>query len=399
MFRRRKKYIYIVVIILVVLYVLPNTLNFRERKYFSEDRRLKGAKELSAKAADSVTIIPGGFYERGDFYTWLFGRKHRDLWTTPVSIPVFNYDTVMGGLVPYEIGGSQQTISIRLRDSAGRHWVLRSVNKDQQNVLPWWLRGSIVRPVFRDQVSAMNPYGAKLVARLAAAAGLPHLNPKLYWMPFEPKYEKYNERMAGRLACLEAHLDSTWLAAPMFGYPQKIVDGEDFLEKEHKKHPVDTMLYLKTRLFDMLVNDWDRHKDQWRWLLVDAGGKQIYQPVGRDRDIAFYIFDEGVINRVAVRANEKFQSFRPQFGSIAGLMKQSKKQDRQILKGVAKQHYIALARQLQQQLDSAAVGAAFREYPPAIYQRVGREHESILASRLKQLPSVAAAFHKLVNDD
>jgi hypothetical protein len=23
--------------------------------------------------------------------------------------------------------------------------------------------------------------------------------------------------------------------------------------------------YIKARLFDMLIGDWDRHYDQWRW--------------------------------------------------------------------------------------------------------------------------------------
>ena len=32
-----------------------------------------------------------------------------------------------------------------------------------------------------------------------------------------------------------------------------------------EKYTVDEKEYIKARLFDMLIGDWDRHSDQWRW--------------------------------------------------------------------------------------------------------------------------------------
>jgi len=46
--------------------------------------------------------------------------------------------------------------------------------------------------------------------------------------------------------------------------------------KESNRHTVDQYQYLKSRLFDMLISDWDRHEDNWRWGVVKSkkGGKK-----------------------------------------------------------------------------------------------------------------------------
>jgi hypothetical protein len=34
----------------------------------------------------------------------------------------------------------------------------------------------------------------------------------------------------------------------------------------------------------MLIGDWDRHYDQWRWAEYKKKGQVIYRPIPRDRD-------------------------------------------------------------------------------------------------------------------
>ena len=49
------------------------------------------------------------------------------------------------------------------------------------------------------------------------------------------------------------------------------------------------------RLFDMLLGDWDRHQDQWRWAAFKEDGVTTYRPVPRDRDQAFSIMNDGFV--------------------------------------------------------------------------------------------------------
>lgn len=396
---RRRKYLLWIGVFLLIFFVLPNIVNFREQKFFSEERRLKEARNLTTIRSDVVDVIPGEYYKRGALHHFFFGKKNRDIWTTPITAKVLHLDTMSGGLKPYEIGGSQQTISVRLTDSSGRHWVLRSVNKDQQNALPKILRHSALRFMFRDQVASMNPYAPLVAASLAESADLPHLNPQLFWMPYNERHGEYNEKIAGRLVYLEEHLDTTWHHSPVYKSVIDIVDTDDMDEISQKQQTtLDTLLYLKTRLFDMLICDWDRHEDQWRWALVDSGEKQFFMPIAKDRDMALYVFDEGVFSHITLTINHKFQSFRTKVASVEGLMYQSKKLDKQILKGVDKAQFINTAKQLQQQITDVEMQRAFQLYPPKVKQQFAAEHMQILTSRLQQLTSIAGEFWKLIND-
>jgi hypothetical protein len=71
-----------------------------------------------------------------------------------------------------------------------------------------------------------------------------------------------------------------------FGEPDDIISTEDLLENLHKdeKYAVDEDEYIKARLFDMLIGDWDRHYDQWRWAEYKKKGQVIYRPIPRDRE-------------------------------------------------------------------------------------------------------------------
>jgi hypothetical protein len=55
---------------------------------------------------------------------------------------------------------------------------------------------------------------------------------------------------------------------------------------------------LRARMLDMLLGDWDRHEDQWRWFDEDKGKDKKYLAVPRDRDQVFHI-NQGLIPSLA----------------------------------------------------------------------------------------------------
>lgn len=385
--------------LLILTLVIPNTTNFKERKAFSDERRLDKALELYniADVSDSVTVVPGEYYNRGKFFTFFLGEKQRALWKTPVKVKVFDYDEAKGGLEPYEEGGGNQTISIRLKDGEDRKWVLRSVNKDQKSALPRILRPTFLRFMFRDQVAAMNPYGHLVVPVLADAIEIHHSNPQLVVVPYDEEQSAYNERMAGRLAYLEEHLNSSWKNRERYGSPKDIVNTEEMLEMQQEETiAFDTALYLKTRLFDMLISDWDRHPGQWEWALTSEEDKKIFEPIPKDRDNAFYKFNEGFLSKIALLLNDKLQSYQEDFGDVSGLMKQSRELDQMILQGVPRAEFKRISQEIQQELTDEVIRESFRQYPAPVYQKVGHQHEAILKARLAQLPDAAITFFELL---
>jgi hypothetical protein len=384
---------------LIVVLVIPNTTNFKERRAFSDSRRLDEAIKLYHvdRVADSVEVIPGKYYQRGKFSMLFLGKKQRELWIAPVRAKVFDYETAKGGLTPVEFGGGDQTISMKLEDSQGKTWALRSVNKDQKFALPKALRITFMRFLIRDQLASANPYGQLVVPMLANAIGLHHATPELVLIPYNEKFGQFNERMAGRLAYLEENLNSSWKNRKRFGSPKDIVDTEEMLAILAKdKISVDTALYLKTRLFDMLISDWDRHEGNWEWALTVDNGKKVFEPIPKDRDAAFYQFDEGLVSHITLMFAPKLQSFRKNFGKVSGLMIQSERLDSKILKTVDRNEFVNAAYLIQNALTEEVIDSAFAKYPPRVRSMVGKEHADILKTRIAQLPKVAGEFHDLL---
>src|SRR6185295_14319368 len=83
-----------------------------------------------ARAGDSTAIAPNAAYGAGALHRWLFGRHYRDLWRTPLEVDVMDLKTFAGGVKPVSRGGRRQTLSLWLRDRAGRTFAFRSIDKD-----------------------------------------------------------------------------------------------------------------------------------------------------------------------------------------------------------------------------------------------------------------------------
>jgi hypothetical protein len=385
--------------LVLIVFVLPNTINFRERDAFSQDKRLEWAAQYYHINAvpDSITEAPGEWYDRGGVHPVFFGEKYRDIWSTPVKVRVLKYDEIKGGLRPKRIGGGQQTFSVDLFDPDDREWAVRSVNKDQSKALPKPLRWTVFRFMFRDQAASMNPYGALVLPPMADAIGIFHTDPVLVFVPYDESKKEFNDLLAGRMALLENDADGSWEGSDYFGNPSKIDDTEKMMERAKEKgYAMDTVMYAKSRLFDLLISDWDRHEGQWDWALVEVDGQEVYRPIPGDRDMALYKFNQGLFPHITLLINNKFQSFHEDFGSVRGLTKQSRDMDSRFLESISLPQMIALAEEIKASITDEVIHEAFLRYPPEIYEKVGQEHEAIMRARRDKLPEAAREFWELM---
>lgn len=386
-----------IVIIGGLLILFPNIFNSREKQAFGQKERLEMArKDYSIEnLGDSVFVPAGTYYEKGNFHNFFFGEKYRKLWAQPVKVKVFDIDTVKGGMTPLELGGGMQTIGMDLLDAKGRKFDMRSVNKDQSKALPKWLRYTFVRSIFRDQAAAMDPYASVVVPILAEAAGIHHTFPELYFVPFDTAMkDPYRNTMAGRIVILERNLNDSWVDSPDYDRVEGFYDSDEMLEKvENTAIAIDKKNYLKNRLFDILINDWDRHMGQWEWALQKNGDSLVFRAYPKDRDMAFYDFRGGLVNSIALLFNNKFQSFSREIKNVKALGKNSKDLDRIILSDLPKETFIEVAEKLQMKIDDNVIDSAFTQYPPEIFNILGAEHIGVLRARRKNLHLTAEKFH------
>jgi len=353
---------------------------------------------------DSVMVQAGKHYRHGKIFSLLFGKHYRNVWAAPVQARVLRLQEEKGGLKIEKVGGSMQTTSFTLSDKDGMQYALRMVDKDPAGTLPGFLQKTIIASFLRDQTAALNPYAALVVAPLAQVAGIPHANPELVYLPADSLVlGKYYKLAGDKLYLLEEKMEQARVLQEDTIGLKKIVDSEKLLQKrfKHNTHHVDQLAFAKARLFDLFINDRDRHVGQWNWAAFKRGNMTSYKPVPKDRDQAFYKFANGLLPRIVGRGlnYQKFISFRRDFGDMEALLQKSKYVDEHFLSEVTQAEFDSLAIVLKDAFSDSVIESAVAALPKAAYKEAGTEMTMALKSRRDLLPEAAKAFYKLLAEE
>jgi hypothetical protein len=347
-----------------------------------------------------TTIIAGKHYKARWLKKIFLGSHYRKEWSTPVTVPIFDIDTIKGGLTPLKLGGNRQTTNLRLKDRLGREYVIRSVDKNPSRVLPEKFRKTIAGKIIEDQTSAEHPYASTVIPHLADAANIYHTNPQLYFIPYDTSFGEYTETFAGMLVYFEERPNENMSHSATSGNASNVIGTEKLFENLYKDpdNKVDERFFVKSRLFDMWIGDWGRHEDQWRWGEYKQEEGNLYRPIPRDRDHAFFKFD-GILPFIgSKRASLKqFTNFDSKIKNIYGLNKSATSLDRALLNNLNKQDWISIAEELKSSLTDEAIKEAFANMPADIYKLHGRELIKKLKSRRNYLPKAASRYYKEIS--
>ncbi|TXK48048.1 hypothetical protein FVR03_08435 [Pontibacter qinzhouensis] len=377
-----------------------------KKNFFSKTPILGDSQYQKVQAAapgtiDSVTVQAGSHYKRGGFHTFFWGKHYRDIWVAPVQVQVFNMNETKGGLEIEKLGGGMQTTSLTLTDKEGFSYALRSLDKDPIGVLPKFWQKTFVADVIRNQTSAINPYGALIIPGMAKAAGIPHANPELiYVLPTDTSFGEFNDQFQDRFFMIEEKYTDDNSITDDIADAEDIVSSKKMLKKRFNKdsHFIDQRAFAKARLFDLVINDWDRHEGQWNWAEYDEDGETIYRPIPKDRDNAFYQFDDGVITWLFSRkwAIRKFESFSEDYKDVYALAMNSSFIDQRALPELTAKDFAELATELQASLSDQVIEQAVRQFPDSVYKLVGESYIRKLKNRRDKLPEAAQEFYKIL---
>ena len=362
---------------------------------------------LPPSVEQTVEVAPNPDYDARPIWNTLTGRGYRASWAAEAPFPVLDLSTEAGGLTPVRIGGGQQSITLHLNGGDGHAYVLRLLDKRLGRSLPPELRKTIVADAYQEQVAATTPYSAPLAARLAETAGMLHTAPRLVYVPDDPRLGRYRELFANQPALLELRPRRDMSDVPSVGYAGRVVSS-DKLSREIRAdhdHRVDQPAFLRARLFDLLIGDWDRHADQWRWAAFEPGERdpalqgddatrgKVYVPIPRDRDMAFNRAG-GLLTRLALRANPAHQPFADDFRSVPFVMRNGRPIDRPYLNAMTREDWLATARDLQARLDDRAIADAFEVWPAVIDSLAGDGVRRTLRARRDALHEAAETAYR-----
>jgi hypothetical protein len=249
------------------------------------------------------------------------------------------------------------------------------VDKDVEKAIPKIIRNTIVERVVQDMISASFPYGHVIVGELSKAADIIAPRPHMYYVADDPALEPYRSVFANTICDLEQreptpdHSDTKSTEKVL----KNVLDESNYrvLQKE----------YLRTRLMDMLVGDWDRHYDQWRWGVIDSINEKIYYAIPRDRDNAFF-HSGGLLPLLAKLTFMPYiTGFTNNSSNIIKLSKKAWSLDRVLLNQLDADEWEEAIVKFQRLVNDSAIEASVRVLPEKIYALTGEEIIKKLKSR------------------
>jgi len=341
--------------------------------------------------ADSVTVSANSKYDKvSELHRKVFGENYRKEWAAPTVLPVLRMDRISGGLTPLKRGGGMQTVSLRLADSSGSEWVLRSVNKSAESVLPEGLKASFAKELVDDYISGQHPYSALIMPPLANAAGVPHTQPVIGVVAPDSALSVYNKTFTGQLMLLEER-------EPL-GKSDNTEKALRALQKDND-NTIKAKSFFRAMLLDVLVSDWDRHEDQWRWKNTsNKNGEKDYLAVPRDRDQVLKM-NQGFVPRLASRSwiMPTFQGF----DSVIHSIRYSLYKHRFIFPypdfRFSRSEWNEMTEDFVHRITDSVIDAAIARLPKSAFDIRGSELALKMKKRRDALPAALNGFYGFIN--
>jgi len=344
-----------------------------------------------------IKITAGQEYDMGGFSEIFLGEHWRDLWTTPFEADILDLEKYGGGLTPYKKGGGLQTKSLRFKGNDGKLYKFRSINKDPEKLLPPDLRETFVADAVKDQISTSHPFSAMIVAPILNSVGILNAQPRVVVIPDDERLGGFRKEFKNLLGTIEEHPDEGPDGEPGFAGSDKVVGSSKLLEKleEDNDDQVDHVEFLKARLVDIFLGDWDRHSDQWRWARFKQNGKKIWKPIPRDRDQAFCLYD-GLIPMIVGKSITQIEGYGKDYPKIYDLTWNGRYVDRRFLPPLEKNVWDSLATFVQKNVTDSVIVNAVKKMPPEWFKRKGKYLINLIKLRRDKLKEASDEYYELI---
>ena len=362
----------------------------------------QAAKSMSRPFYEPVEVVASTKYLSGQWKKFWFGDHYRTTWATPVKVPYLNLDTTFNGLTVLEKGNSRQKSNLKLRAKNGTTYTFRSLETDPTAELDFTLKQTLVADVLRDQTSTQNPYSSLVVSPLLDKLDILHAEPQLFVLPDDAKLGVFRAKYGNLFGILEEKPDKFNQDGEIFGNADKILSTNKLIDQLflENSHQVAQKEFVRARLLDVLIGDWGRGEDNWKWAAYEKKKTTKYRPIPRDRDHAFSKQD-GVVPWLADRdfGLPQIEGFRTEIKGLQSLMYEARHLDRFVATEADRNTWMEQAKYIQEQISEADIDAAIANMPAEVQPIVGAEIAGKLKIRLADLDKYAADYYKMLSKE
>jgi hypothetical protein len=347
----------------------------------------------NVKYKDTFTISASDKYQPvSGFKKFILGQNYRADWSTPVNMKVFNINKEKGGMKVTGLGGGEQTKTLHLKDiKTGKKWILRSVDKLPTGALPIEFRVTVSENLIRQLNSASYPYAPLTIPDLAKPLNIAVPHPELFFVPDDPALGFYQPYFANTVCMLEEidpSFDGSDTKSTAKVFNQLIAENDN---------RADQFAVLRARLLDILIGDFDRHFDQWKWATSDTGQGKLWYPIPRDRDEAYFYSDGELIKASSRKLLPFLVGFRKDIPKVNWLGYSARDFDRLFLTDLDKSEWEKTISEVQQKITDSVIASATKKLPAEIFPLSGKALADKLISRRNALPKAALTYYKFIS--
>ncbi|RZM21731.1 MAG: hypothetical protein EOO88_31770, partial [Pedobacter sp.] len=172
---------------------------------------------------------------------------------------------------------------------------------------------------------------------------------------------------------------------------------QDNLQKDNDNN-YNSNTFLRARLLDLLVSDWDRHADQWRWADTVKGKKKFYEPIPRDRDQALYR-RQGFIPNMVARSYilPNLQGFTARIPKAKFSLFKTQFVHQHMADQFSLEEWMQITKTFTAAITDSVIDDAFRHLPASAYALRGKELAEIMKLRRDNMPKAMEGFYKFIN--
>ncbi len=354
------------------------------------------AAALSSPAAaqsspDSATTAAGAHYSTrgplGFLAGGLFGAHHRDLWAAPIRAEQLE----LGGRGFRVVGVASQALlepALALEDASGARWRFAPLDPRFASGIAPLADHPAVALVLQDLISARHPGAPLVAAALACQAGVAHPEPTLRFLPDTSNLGSARERFGSQLG---------WLTPARAAPDSARRSAQEILDLLEAGAPlrIDSLSYLRSRLFDVLVGDADPAPERGPWELGEDGR---WRPAPRLRWDAFSRF--GGLFFLAIRpVMPEAATFKPEYPRRLGQNRAQFILDARLAGPLPESTWDSVAAALAERLDDATIAEAVATLPAAWSPDRGAALAAALRQRRDHLGEAARTLRTRLHED
>lgn len=232
--------------------------------------------------------------KRSGIYNLIVGKHYRELYCTPISVKTTGLYNLYGGLSFVNQLPRLHALFFETKDShlymvrplGGATTFLESdffqniYNKQE-------FRGTYLDRLIGDAYTITHPYAFVVANELAGKIGVSSFDSEIYYVLKHLKTDTIADGTG-----VEDRLISVY-DLKEYTLRSKIIETEELLTKiqESKLYYVDQHQYVRERLLDILIGDWNKTRESWQWYENAVGDSLVYMPLIADRSHAFTKID------------------------------------------------------------------------------------------------------------